>query len=77
MLIEFVDGSKTIIEMAAVSNATGLIPDVRGMHGLETDRDHLHETFTLKEHDGVLNKTGIVDFGVGSVAGNQRGFPKW
>ena len=35
MLIEFVDGSKTMIEMAAVSNATGLIPDVRGMHGPE------------------------------------------
>ena len=33
MLIEFVDGSKTMIEMAAVSNATGLVPDVRGMHG--------------------------------------------
>ena len=38
MLIEFVDGSKTMIEMAAVSNATGLVPDVRGMHGPKTTR---------------------------------------
>ena len=68
MLIEFVDGSKTMIEMAAVSNATGLIPDVRGMHGPDTDRDHLNKTFALKEDGGILNKIGIVDFGVGRVA---------
>ena len=68
MLIEFVDGSKTMIEMAAVSNATGLKPDVRGMHGPETDRDHLNQTFALKEDGGVLNQAGVVDFGVGHVA---------
>ncbi|MEX1334969.1 MAG: NAD(P)-dependent oxidoreductase, partial [Candidatus Limnocylindrales bacterium] len=68
MLVEFVDGSKTMIEMAAVSNATGLIPDVRGMHGPETDRDHLHETFRLKEEGGLLSQMGVVDYGVGRVA---------
>jgi predicted homoserine dehydrogenase-like protein len=54
MLIEFVDGSKTMIEMAAVSNATGLVPDVRGMHGPQTSRENLHKTFALKEHGGLL-----------------------
>jgi len=68
MLVEFVDGSKTMIEMAAVSNATGLIPDVRGMHGPETHRDRLHETFRLKEDGGILDQMGVVDFGVGHVA---------
>ena len=68
MLIEFVDGSKTMIEMAAVSNATGLVPDVRGMHGPSTYRDHLHETFALKKDGGVLNKMGVVDYGVRRVA---------
>ncbi len=68
MLIEFVDGSKTMIEMAAVSNATGLVPDVRGMHGPPTDRDQLHRTFALREHGGILNRTGVVDYGVGRVA---------
>jgi predicted homoserine dehydrogenase-like protein len=68
MLIEFIDGSKTMIEMAAVSNATGLISDVRGMHGPETNRDLLNKTFALKEEGGVLNKMGVVDFGVGQVA---------
>jgi predicted homoserine dehydrogenase-like protein len=67
MLIEFVDGSKTMIEMAAVSNATGLVPDVRGMHGPKTSRDRLNETFSLKEHGGVLNKMGVVDYGIGQV----------
>ena len=68
MLVEFVDGSKTMIEMAAVSNATGLVPDVRGMHGPETDRDHLHEVFRLKEDGGLLSQMGVVDFGIGRVA---------
>jgi predicted homoserine dehydrogenase-like protein len=68
MLIEFVDGSKTMIEMAAVSNATGLVPDVRGMHGPTTDRDHLNETFALREDGGVLGRSGVVDYGVGHVA---------
>jgi predicted homoserine dehydrogenase-like protein len=68
MLIEFVDGSKTMIEMAAVSNATGLVPDVRGMHGPDTDRDHLAETFRLREDGGILGRTGVVDYGVGRVA---------
>jgi predicted homoserine dehydrogenase-like protein len=67
MLIEFVDGSKTMIEMAAVSNATGLVPDVRGMHGPKTARDRLHETFALKEHGGVLNRVGVVDYGIGGI----------
>jgi predicted homoserine dehydrogenase-like protein len=68
MLIEFIDGSKTMIEMAAVANATGLIPDVRGMHGPETDRDHLNRTFALREDSGILTQMGVVDFGVGRVA---------
>ena len=32
MFCSFLDGTKHSIEMAALSNATGLIPDVRGMH---------------------------------------------
>jgi predicted homoserine dehydrogenase-like protein len=68
MLVEFIDGSKTMIEMAAISNATGLIPDIRGMHGPQTSRDQLHKTFSLIEDGGVLKRMGVVDFGVGPVA---------
>jgi len=67
MLIEFVDGSKTMIEMAAVSNATGLVPDVRGMHGPKTTRDRLNEVFALQEHGGVLSRRGVVDYGIGGI----------
>jgi predicted homoserine dehydrogenase-like protein len=68
MLIEFVDGSKTMVEMAAVSNATGLVPDVRGMHGPVTHREILEQVYRLKEDGGILNQMGVVDFGVGKVA---------
>ncbi len=68
MLIEFVDGSKTMVEMAAVSNATGLVPDVRGMHGPVTHREILEKVYRLKEDGGILNRMGVVDFGVGKVA---------
>ncbi len=68
MLIEFVDGSKTMIEMAAVSNATGLIPDIRGMHGPNTNRDELNKAFALQNDGGCLSRPGCVDYGVGHVA---------
>ena len=68
MLIEFVDGSKTMVEMAAVSNATGLVPDARGMHGPVTHREILERVFRLEADGGILSQMGVVDFGVGKVA---------
>lgn len=68
MLVEFVDGSKTMIEMAAVSNATGLVPDVRGMHCAKCNIDELKTVFSLKSQGGVLEKEGVVDFAIGNVA---------
>jgi predicted homoserine dehydrogenase-like protein len=57
-----------MIEMAAVSNATGLVPDVRGMHGPLTSRDELNKTFALVGDGGVLTRMGVVDYGIGPVA---------
>lgn len=65
MLCEFVDGSKTAIEMAAVSNATGLVPDVPGMHGAKSTVDTLNKVFCPKTDGGVLEKVGVVDFAIG------------
>ncbi len=65
MLCEFVDGSKTAIEMASVSNATGLVPDVQGMHGSKASVPELNKVFIPKEDGGVLEKRGIVDFAIG------------
>jgi predicted homoserine dehydrogenase-like protein len=65
MLCEFVDGSKTAVEMCSVANATGLIPDVRGMHGAKATRATLHQVFCPKSQGGVLNRSGVVDFAIG------------
>jgi len=65
MLCEFVDGSKTAVEMCSVSNCTGLVPDIRGMHGAKATRDTLHQVFCLKSQGGVLDKKGVVDFAIG------------
>lgn len=65
MLCEFVDGSKTAVEMCSVANATGLVPDVRGMHGPRATRDTLHQVFCPKSQGGVLEKSGVVDYAIG------------
>jgi predicted homoserine dehydrogenase-like protein len=65
MLVEFVDGSKTMVEMCAIANATGLVPDVPGMHGPKTDRDDMAKVLIPKEDGGILNSMGVVDFTVG------------
>ncbi len=65
MLCEFVDGSKTAVEMCSVSNCTGLVPDVRGMHGARATRDTLHQVFCPQSQGGVLNQKGVVDFAIG------------
>lgn len=62
MLVEFVDGTKTMVEMVAIANATGLVPDVPGMHGPVAPRAELHRYFCPKEEGGVLSRKGCVDF---------------
>jgi len=65
MLVEFVDGSKTMIEMVAIANCTGLVPDVPGMHGPAAGRDELASVLVPKSHGGVLSKRGCVDYSIG------------
>ncbi len=68
MLSAFKDGSKTMVEMAAVSNATGLIPDIPGMHGLKVEVPALNQVFIPAEDGGVFEHRGCVDFTTGDVA---------
>lgn len=68
MLVEFVDGSKTMVEMAAVANATGLVPDVRGMHGPQVNIKDLPTTFALREAGGILSRAGVVEYVIGDLA---------
>ncbi|HEV7276026.1 MAG TPA: NAD(P)H-dependent oxidoreductase [Devosiaceae bacterium] len=65
MLVEFVDGSKTMVEMCAIANATGLVPDVPGMHGPKADRDDMVKVLIPEADGGILSRKGVVDFTVG------------
>jgi len=66
MLVEFVDGSKTMVEMAAIANATGLIPDCPGMHGPACSRDDLNKVLIPVSAGGVLSSgEGRVDYSIG------------
>jgi predicted homoserine dehydrogenase-like protein len=65
MLVEFVDGSKTMVEMCAIANATGLVPDVPGMHGPNADRDQMVKVLIPKKDGGILSKKGVVDYTIG------------
>lgn len=66
MLVEFVDGSKTAVEMAAIANATGLVPDIPGMHGPKASREELPKILIPKADGGVLEKIGVVDYTIGT-----------
>lgn len=68
ILASFKDGTKTMVEMAAVSNATGLLPDVPGMHGPKVELDELVNIFRPKEDGGIFNLRGTVDFSTGKIA---------
>jgi len=65
MLVEFVDGSKTMVEMAAIANATGLVPDKPGMHGPAASLDDLCKVLVPESGGGILSKKGCVDYSVG------------
>ncbi len=65
MLVEFVDGTKTMVEMVAIANATGLEPDVPGMHGPKATREELAQVLCTKADGGILNKAGVVDYSIG------------
>ncbi len=68
MLSAFRDGSKTMVELAAMSNATGLVPDVPGMHGPKVDTPDLNKVLIPKEDGGILSHSSCVDYSVGKVA---------
>ncbi|KEG16222.1 NAD(P)H-dependent oxidoreductase [Bartonella bacilliformis] len=65
MLVEFIDGSKTMVEMAAIANATGLVPDCAGMHGPQAALEELDKVFIPKKDGGILNRCGVVDYSIG------------
>lgn len=62
MLTSFKDGTKTMVEMTAMSNATGFIPDIRGAHGAAGKVEQLPQILSLKEEGGILNRYNVVEY---------------
>jgi predicted homoserine dehydrogenase-like protein len=68
MLCSFTDGSKTMTEMVALANTTGLQLSKRGMYGPPSSIKTLQDTFALAADGGVLDRAGVVDYCTGDVA---------
>ncbi len=58
----YVDGTKTMFEMACAANATGCRPMQRGMVGPEASIDNVSRIFALMEDGGIARFPGAVDF---------------
>ena len=61
MFGSFLDGTKHAIEMTALCNATGLLPDVRGMHMPGLDLREIPEKLCLTSKGGILRTEGVVE----------------
>jgi predicted homoserine dehydrogenase-like protein len=68
MLAAFVDGTKTMAEMATLSNATGLRPDCPGMHGPRANLADVLHIFVPVSDGGILSRAGAVEYAIGDVA---------
>lgn len=61
MFGSFLDNTKSAIEMTALSNMTGLLPDVRGMHFPPLELNEIPEKLCLKSEGGILEHEGVVE----------------
>ncbi|MFQ6094573.1 MAG: NAD(P)H-dependent oxidoreductase [Candidatus Bathyarchaeia archaeon] len=61
MYNSFIDTTKSAVEMVAVCNATGLKPDVRGMHFPLGSIKDVPKLLSLKKDGGILENEGVVD----------------
>lgn len=61
MYNSFRDGTKAQVEMAALANAAGLVPDVRGMHEPSVNIQDIARVFSLREEGGILSRHGVVE----------------
>ena len=61
MYNSFRDGSKAQIEMTALANMAGLVPDVRGMHEPSVNLADIPQAFSLRQEGGLLSEHGVVE----------------
>jgi predicted homoserine dehydrogenase-like protein len=64
MICAFKDGTKTMVEMTAMANATGFLPDVIGAHGASGTVKDLPDLLSLKSEGrgGILNSYRTVEY---------------
>jgi predicted homoserine dehydrogenase-like protein len=58
----YVDGTKTMFEMTCAANATGCLPQKRGMLGPEADLTTVSKIFALQADGGLIQASHTVDF---------------
>jgi predicted homoserine dehydrogenase-like protein len=61
MFNSFLDGTKSAIEMAAVANGTGLLPQEEGLSFPAASKDDLPTVFRERELGGSLSRRGTVE----------------
>ncbi len=69
MLASFKDGTKTMVELTCMSNATGFMADKRGAHGPKAELADLCSVLSLKENGGILNSYKTVEYVDGIAPG--------
>ncbi len=69
MLTSFVDATNTMIELNAVANATGLLPDEGGCVGIHATIDDLNKKLRTKDLGGEINRRGTLHFVHGIAPG--------
>src|SRR2546429_169740 len=74
MFNSFIDGTKSAIEMTAVCNATGLMPQSRGLAFPPASRFELAEVCKPKAAGGALEKPGVTAVGSSGLRAG-RGVP--
>ncbi len=57
----FRDGTKAQVEMTALANMAGLVPDVRGMHEPSANLQDIPKLFSLATEGGLLSRHGVVE----------------
>ena len=62
MLTCFKDGTKTMVEMTAMSNATGYAPAVTNGSGHVATVKELDQVYRLKKDGGILDRYEVVDY---------------
>lgn len=61
MYNSFYDGTKVAVEMCAVANATGLEPDIPGMHLPTAEIPDIPNRLRPEKDGGILQNSGVVD----------------